>query len=87
MPLADFTALLSLRVRAGDGCYSHPFSGRAPHGFFPLQGFPRLHDEAARRRLSSLPLCLRCLSALAAALRSLPRTESGIFLLRGRLPS
>jgi hypothetical protein len=87
MPLADFTALLPLRVRASDECYSHPFAGRAPLGIFPLQGFPRLHDEAALHRLSSLPLCLVCLSAADATLRSLPRAEGGFFLLRGRLPS
>ena len=40
MPLADFTALLSLRVRAGDERYSRPFSGRAPLGFFPSKAFP-----------------------------------------------
>jgi len=87
MPLVDFTALLPLRVRAGDERYSRPFSGRAPLGFSPLQGFPRLHDEVALHRLSSLPLCVALLSESKAALRSLPRAEGGFFLLRGRLPS
>lgn len=87
MPLVDFTAFLPLRVRAGDERYSRPFSGRAPLGFFPLQGFPRLHDEVALHRLSSLPLCLVFLSEDDAALRSLPRAEGGFFLSRGCLPS
>lgn len=87
MPLADFTALLPLRVRAGDERYSRSFSGRVPLGFFPLQGFPRLHDEVALHHLSSLPLCVSFLSEGDAALRSFPRAKGGFFLSRGRLPS
>jgi hypothetical protein len=67
VPLADFTALLPLRVRSARPRVYAGAAGRAPLGLCPLQGLTARSDAVARHHRSSRVL------ELASAPRSYPR--------------